>query len=253
MTIKSCIGRSEVTDLKHAQFREIVRAHLAIFGAVKNKWSGWVTPTYHYYDTHAGVGVYDDGTLGSPVIFMQEAERAGEKFLARFIEQSSRNCKRLASHTDSRCEITHGEYEHVLSSEKTFDKTAIGLLFCDPNGCFDEHALAAFAKRFPRVDILINVNGSGIKRASVKYGETRIKSKLSAVSKKHWIIRKPYGKWQFSFALGTDWSPMRDKFQKHAMHDIESDAGGYYLDLLERTNGERLQDVQGIPFASALS
>lgn len=253
MSVRHRIGRSEMTQIKHLQLREILRAHLRIVGAIRDKWS-FVGRQYCYIETCAGMGLYEDGTKGSPVLFLEEARAASVNYLCQFIEESPRNCKRLRlSVNDDYCTVHHGRYQDIIGATRISDASAYGLLFCDPNGSFDEASLAKFSQLFPHIDILIYVNGSGIKRGSRVHGHSRIKEKLSAIGKEHWAIRGPQSKWQFSFALGTNWKPLLKKFERLDMYDINNMAGHSYLDRLERTNAERIQDVQGILEAPTIS
>lgn len=64
-------GKSFVTNIKQKNIGEYINLTLKLVPKIINKWAKSAWPGYFYFDLNAGPGLYDDGLLGSPIIFLR--------------------------------------------------------------------------------------------------------------------------------------------------------------------------------------
>jgi len=177
MPIINGVGQSDITRIKQKHFREILRVHLQITGHIfkKNADKDWWNKRYYYFDLNAGRGHDCDGNIGSPLIFSEEAARAGIDAMAVFIEKEPENADVLRQCVSGVICGDHTEKLPELFPDN--DKVwRYGLLYSDPNGVFDTECIRRFSEQpcFHATDILINCNSVEIFNIAL---ETSKKSK----------------------------------------------------------------------------
>lgn len=176
-------------------------------------------------------------------------------FKAIFIEQSQQWYNQLLSNIDfKRYSITrddilvfHGDHNEVLPKLYTKSKLQrFGLIYNDPSGTLPSfEVLSDFARFFPKVDILIYVSAANIKRMRKS---TRVNHELTltectiSIGKRHWLIREPIGRHQWTFLLGTNWKNF-PKYKKIGFYHTLSQQGGKIITKLNYTS-EELQEME---------
>lgn len=185
MPIMDSVGYGELTPLKIEHLSRIIAMHTAITKAVLNKNSVY-TKQYRYVDLTAGKGSTPDDTKGSPVVFLEEAEspRFGIPYRADFIECEKKNLDQLQAIV--RRESTknswgchdvhfhHGDYQKVVNDLfPETNRNMFGLVFVDPSGDLpDIETLRLVAKRRPKMEILMYISATNIKKAVSIHGQT---------------------------------------------------------------------------------
>jgi len=165
------------TEAKQADFRYLVGYHLNVVDCMvakaRREGKTFPPPEYWYFDITAGCGVHPEtGDPGSPVIFKQVADGANIPSTAWFFDCHPSNCAALQERFqgDSSVHVVAGDHnETLMAAIPDVDRPRLGLLYCDPSGNippFD--LLAAFAdhKVTSRIDILINVPSTSLKRCT---------------------------------------------------------------------------------------
>lgn len=97
MPIENGIGFGEYTPVKIEHLSKILAMHMAITQAVIKKHASYYEIEYRYVDLTAGKGSTPDGSIGSPLVFLN---KAGEPkfeipFRADFIEREQSNIDEL--------------------------------------------------------------------------------------------------------------------------------------------------------------
>ena len=114
-------------------------------------------------------------------------------------------------------------------------KKQFGMLYADNNGCPDYELIKNITniKQYGKLDILINCPAASHKR-SLKIWHQSNKINLSEalikINKKYWIIREPYGKFQWTFLIGTNWQ----SFPKFGHLNFYSSTTNKGRDILKR-------------------
>lgn len=260
MPVINDMGISEITPIKQEHFRMIIKTHLRIARGVIHNWQqkGWrVDPSYHYFDITAGAGKDGYGNIGSPLIFLEEIQQIDVPFKAIFIEQNPENLKKLQCDCHAfreHIQLVCGNHSEILPG--LFGRAKIrqfGLLYVDPNGVFDVDVLKLFSQQYcyDKIDILINCNGTAIKRereSSTCTDNRTLEDRLREINKKYWIVREPYGKAQWSFLLGTQWDAFPE-FKNIHFYKLSSTKGKAFFDKVNFTTKERNQQSQYTLFA----
>jgi hypothetical protein len=258
MPLEDDIGYGEVTPLKIEHLAKIFEMHLLVTQAVLNR-HPYYEQTYRYIDLTSGKGVSPDNkTIGSPLVFLQQAE--SEKFKnayrADFIEQNDEslielrtNVMKFCKDRNCRCEQIHyhmGSYEQILPNLISGDnKKEFGLIFVDPSGNlpnFDVLKLASSSR--PRMEILIYLSSTNIKRV-YKYKRKLLSDYMKELGKNYWLIRKPlsWDSHKWTFLLGSS-APIFKKYKKIDFFPLDSHEAQNFFDkinLSEKQRTERLQ------------
>jgi hypothetical protein len=97
---------------------------------------------------------------------------------------------------------------------------------------------------FQHIDFVIYLGATTIKRVRRAEEATGRDTKaklltdyLRSINKTTWIVRKPTGKNQWTFAIGSNWVNF-PKWQKHGFYKIDSEEGESVLRRLTYTGGE---------------
>jgi len=223
---KDNYGYSKSTLLKQKDFEEIMGTHINISKAIIKK-HNWVYPYYWYFDLNAGPGVHKDAEygfkIGSPLIFLNEAIEKRLPLNAILFENDKKNHASLLNSISklvttnkqlSRMNIT----THSFSNEKLIEKydkevtrESYGLIYHDPKGRPNFDLFTRFYENghHPYIDLMINCPCTTIKRSTYynsKIDENRLLNDfLNGINKKYWLIREPYGPFQWSLIIGSNW------------------------------------------------
>lgn len=208
--VKDGVGQSEYTQTKQELFKSILDMHIAVTMAVLRK-HPFYRQSYLFVDATAGPGIYgtrQNRFIGSPLIFLQSADKSGLGYNAHFIEESPRNV-RILSRLLSNCRgesvtIYEGNYENILPSILTVsDATQLGMLYIDPNGIPDWDPIVDVVNRYPRLDLLIHISATSVKRVPQS---PSLEEAMSNLGKSNWLIRRPIrsDKNQWTFLLGSN-------------------------------------------------
>jgi three-Cys-motif partner protein len=139
---------------------------------------------YHHADLHSGSGFNDDaGCKGSPLVFLEAMRASGRRlFTADFIDNDhDKIClleravgEAFADYRDrvrfvasSNRDALDG-FEARIRSLNRYPQYAMGSILIDPNGYLDDvplERLRSFSARYPRIDIIHNVNLTYLRRA----------------------------------------------------------------------------------------
>jgi three-Cys-motif partner protein len=257
------LGCSSYTPIKQESYARILRMHLRITKAVMQRWH---IPTYHYFDLNAGPGRYwlpDDGTpiIGSPLVFLDAAREVGVPCTTVLIEKCAASCKHLLREVRSfeNVEVRQGDHNVILDEYGSRHLQALGLIYSDPsNHEVPFEALSRFCQAYPKVEVLIHVAATAIKRTRAK-DDPDLRSRLGQLNKAYWLVRAPDGAWQWTFLLGTNWNGFKD-YQAINFYRMETPKGGEIIDKLNYTKTElariyqpTLPDISGVPESSDVS
>lgn len=208
------------TPIKQDNFRRFLRYHMSITkqALVKDRALGYNTKPYLYVDCNAGPGDYAHAghpeVNGSPLIFLELAPKL-HGFEAVFIEKDANEFNRLAANVEPwLSDVLGREVEAVQQDANDAlrpcaeDKYRKGLIYHDPNGRPDWGLLQMLAKKFQRVDILVNLNCAAIKRTNGAFevDDPTLIEGLDSVGKRFlYVTDKTHGKWQWLMALLMNW------------------------------------------------
>lgn len=254
MPVDKNIGYGELTKLKIEHLHKIFAMHFAVTQAVLNK-NRYYKQTYRYIDCTSGRGqTPDDKAIeGSPIVFLQEANDLANKepfrFQADFIEQDSENLTHLQNvitnvvkmPTFGDANFHHGRYEIILPKLFTEEnKVELGLLFVDPSGDLpDFDSLAKFNQLRPRMEILIYISTTNVKRVR-QHTQMFLDDFIKSVGKKKWLIRKPlaWDKHRWTFLLGSNSDLFKD-YKNIDFLRLDSKEAKQFFPILNLSKKER--------------
>jgi len=264
--IENGAGHSEYTVTKQRDFEHVLDTILGVARSPRCMGQAWAHKEFVYIDLNAGPGVVG-GIEGSPLIFTRRALDLGIPFRAFFFESKSENVHRLSDALADLCEsrgvstdrlqIVPGDHNstvpwfvetHLASLPRDW---VYGLAYGDGNGRDDSPfgPLATIAQRFPRIDHLVNVNTAIYKRVRGAHPDARfLLDDLAGIDKKHRLIRKPIGEWQWSMVLMSNWGRVPE-FRELGFRRLDSEEG---RDIFERVNySKRERDDIARPFVQS--
>lgn len=256
MPIDKGVGYGDHTQLKQDDFLGLLSLHIKIVDGItskaKNSWQRY----YTYIDMNAGPGIYN-GIVGSPMLFLSQIEQTTIPYQATFIEQEQCNADQLSNLIGQRSprgkvSVVNGSNEHALRNGSAPTKKTFGMIYHDPNGMPNFDLLSEVSRNqcFQHMDFVIYLGATTIKRVrraeEVAGSDTKAKllaDYLGSINKATWIIRKPAGRNQWTFAIGSNWVNF-PTWQKHGFYKIDSEEGESILKRLTYTNGE-IDDMGG--------
>lgn len=255
MAKKTIVGSGATTVNKQTDLGAILDIHMRISKSVLSQ--SWTDGCYYYFDANAGPGVDENGITGSPLIFLDKATSNNLNYRAFFIEENADCYNSLVGYVGARGGVTiingdHKEKGCGLISASRLGK--LGLLYHDPNGVPSFEWLASLSrqKEFKAIDFMISLGANGLKRARRRNGDTELlylHEYLATVNKKRWIIRKPQGKWQWTFVIGSNWEKFPNWANRY-FYDLNSPEGKQVLINLSLTKKEVAEEVQTSFFGS---
>lgn len=261
---------SDETQPKEADFRGILRMHVPICKSILGRYGG---PPYLYVDLYAGPGNLEfEGSefQGSPLIAQEELAKAGLEYEAVHFERDPQVARELEEallvprsilwwpdpeNTRVFTEACQQGFPRWLGGIGR-QPNRYGLVYADP--IRDEIPVSLLnraAELMPRVDLLSYVSATQYKRrrgADLKRNGTSVRPLLSdhvnAVNKRHAVIRRPRGAWQFTFILWSNWDSFPE-WKAAGFYRLDSDHGAEILDQLDLTGPEHHQKVNTpLPF-----
>lgn len=241
---------SEWTPEKLDCFATIVHIHVAISMRVLRKHQ-FYPREYRYIDATAGPGLVKElNRKGSPLLALDAISAAKCRARMDLIDVNPLAIVQLANEMLSRAhpgivlKLHLGKYEEVSQEllRNKHDRNTIGLLYIDPPGtAVDADTVIDFAGEFPRMELLLCITATNMKRIS-----RRPQEYLPA--KNHWLIRKPVSHFHWTFMLGSNCN-LFDKFRHLDMYPITSVEGREIFDKCNLTAEELARSVQPpLPF-----
>jgi three-Cys-motif partner protein len=230
MPEKDGIGYGPHTPQKVHDLGVILRQHIAITFATRDRYPFWQGVPYHYIDATAGAGECPELKLkGSPLVFLDAI--ADRPFRADLIERVDVNLQALAQRVPDRygqqVRFHGGNYEAIIPQILEIrPPLPLGLLFVDPTGekpDLPTLQLVARARRY--MELLMYVPATIIKRCRHLRGhEVRLEDYTAGIAKKYWLVREPSGKEQWTFLLGTNTANFKD-YRAIGFYRLDSEQG----------------------------
>lgn len=251
-------GFSNYSDMKQEQFNQILGVHLTIVKSLIEK--GKAAPVYHYFDLNAGPGIVN-GQEGSPLIFLRRASELRVKFNAFFFEVDKASAEELEKNVMnvlSEYPQSRGKYEIVVGDHTDTMPGIInrfagqrgwchGLVYSDSNGAsfIPTEVINTLirVKCFDPIDVLAYISGTSRKRCiGAGIERPRLSDDLCAIDKDHRWIRTPVGRWQWTFAILSNWQGFPG-FKNIGLYPLKSKDGEHILRYLDHTAKELQEDV----------
>ncbi len=252
-------GQGKHTSRKEDGFRMILRQCLRMTQRM-------LTPYWHI-DMNAGSGYNAVAEcMGSPLVFLEEASDVGRSFNALFCDNDPAAVEQLRNATFFAVEATDssalsvvckdnrealGDFSRWITAEEPRPEYAMGTCLCDPNGsrALPVSAIAHFANRFPRIDLVLNVNVSLFARVRKCKGNPKTpgfdefpdpEDVLGLKShKSHWLVRNPPkgGRESFVIFLGRNTEEGMTRFEE--FYPLDSTRGEGIVKTLKRVRPDQ--------------
>jgi len=233
-------GRSQYTSLKQKHFEYILNTHIEISKQVQKN-NPWMSSKYFYADICAGDGGND--VAGSPVIFTKAQNHHGINCKPYFIDHNALSLGRLKRIVENDSAIFLCDNHADVIPKIVPRQIQMGLVYFDPNGDpFNNYPLllSNFYSHMStkRIDCLLYFSATTIKRVFNAPGTNRkwgLIDDMKRIDKKVWLIREPFGRSQWSFLFGTNYTDFPE-FKKLGLHNITSRRGQSVLTQLNYTS-----------------
>lgn len=259
---------AETTQLKQEWFSRFAYFHLNLKHYEITQMIGrrFFRPAYYQYiDMTAGCGYLPLLGDGSPVRHAIASEkhrrkRKGENPLrvsAHLIEENPDTFYHLQKTLDMkrklmRCDplydsmIYNERYQKVIpemffrNGQSENGIPCFGLLYCDPNGQIPEfELLKQLNAHHPRLDVLLHVSASNIKRVKGTHGGLSLLECMQHSGKRHWkIARLGTTRHQWAFLYGTNVPNMLDRADLN-LYSVRGSVGKDVFHILNFTERER--------------
>lgn len=252
MPLINGVGQGDQSADKQNDFRSLLSLHVDIVDRMTDDPANHWRRKYTFVDMNAGPGIYS-GITGSPLIFLDKIEQTSLPYRAVFVEKESVNADALKSNTGKRTlrhapMIITGDHETILRQYVTSKAPATyGLLYHDPSGSVPNFDLLADVSSYPvlqYMEIMIYLSATNIKRVrryeQVTGRDAQVKlltDYIRSIQKSTWIIRKPQGRHQWTFALGSNWKRF-PAWENLGFYRVDSPAGQDILRRLTYTDSE---------------
>ena len=274
MPVIDGVGQSDNTFLKQDTLRDLFSTHIKVSKGVFRKAKLYrMKSKYLYVDLNAGSGEYNN-IQGSPLVFIQTYNNSKTKkpYLAQLCEidtQSAESlrytCKQLMTvvkeeNTDETrtciLESSSGDILKIINRDNRMwvndtihnlsDDQGLqymGMIYSDPNGCetFENLRKLSNIKALRMVDIVMHISGTTIKRVCCSNpNATRLIDGINSINKKYWWVRQPYGPFQWTFIIGTNWYDFPN-LETCGFYRTDSTEGQRILNFISHTRKEMEQ------------
>lgn len=213
-------GQSRDTEWKERGIRAALTINLSICA----QHAYLRRQNYYHFDLHAGCGWNHRvnpplGVIGSPLAYLEAVvDCEHPRAIGHFVDIDADNCVELAARPQVRCNpgcLVHNadnaefcyEIPSLIKRHGTDLAWAFGSILIDPNGPTEVpwDGVAWVLKQCPRLDVIINWPGTGMKRMPDGHeNKISILDVPVLLKKKHWLIRKNIGMWQWSLLIGRN-------------------------------------------------
>ena len=239
--MKAPFACSEYTPLKQEAFAAILSMWFKLAGktAVRNP---YFHHSCHYIDLTAGPGVHE-GKAGSPKLFLDMArDHWTGKLLIDLVDLDPWCYNRLKILWDQEPAVRiHNAdcadaVQRILGNPYPWGlaKNQLGLVYMDPSGEVpDFSTLATCAIQRPRMEILIHLSATTIKRVKV-YQELCLNDYLSMIPKRYWLVREPVDQHQWTFLMGSNTNNFKS-WKGIGLWRIDSERGRKVFERLNTT------------------
>ena len=251
------------TPQKWDRIKYLIRVHSAMVRGITTRES-WALSGYNYFDLYAGPGFYKDeicgslfGSEGSPLIAAAMLRSQRHKLFFNDAEPSciAQLTTTLAA-TSVQAQVSCMDVRDFAGLVCTdiwraaqfgcLDCKAMGLVFADPNGSPDWDALEALTRcrQYDRLDVLVNVNATSIKRCRQsplhRHKYHPLADDLARLRKRYLYVWTPHksNAWQFALIFATNWKDF-PQFEHSKFWRVDSPDGHEVFDRLNRTEKER--------------
>lgn len=255
--IQRNVGQGDHTQQKQDDFQDLLSLHIKIVDGITSKPGNAWQRYYTYIDMNAGPGLYN-GIVGSPILFLSQIERTSIPYLATLIEEEQCNATELNGRvaplgSRGTVKVVNDNHDHALRNGAAPVKSTYGMIYHDPNGTVPNFDLLAELSRkpaFQRIDFVVYLSATNIKRvrrfeqATGRDAKVKLLTDyMKSIDKSTWVIRKPVGRHQWTFAMGSNWVNLPD-WKKRGFYRIDTPEGKSMLERLTYTDGE-LDDMSG--------
>jgi three-Cys-motif partner protein len=252
------VGYGDCTEIKIKHFSKIVAMHLAISQAVLNKHRSLFNQNYRYIELTAGKGISPDGTIGSPIAFLEkaEAETFTIPYRADFIECEPQNIGELKQTLEilkiangwkgTEWHFHNGKYQDEIPSLLKSKSNEFGLVFVDPSGDLpDFDTVQYIAKIRPKMEILIYLSSTNVKRI-YQYTDKHLTNYIDSIGKKYWLIRKAinWDQFKWTFLLGSNAPDLFKDYKQIDFYRLDSQYGQSIFEKLNLTEKEQVEYKQ---------
>jgi len=205
-------GYSNHTAQKQQELVYMLNAFIPICKGALSQWRNF-DQTLYYIDLNAGPGTsLESCVIGSPIAFLELAQKHNASYQAILIEQELILCQQLQRAVVGYDNVTIYCNDHKYAIQHVIETTTrnrMGLLYADPNGDprseFEVIRQLTSLREYDRFDVLIHFSATAIKRAKT---EECLYDYLEGVNKKYGFISDPQEQWQWTFILATNWRGM---------------------------------------------
>lgn len=234
---------SDYTPKKQEDFKNILSLHMKVCSKIFDN-PQIVNRTYYYLDVFAGPGKYNSCSDGSPLIFKNLIERYDLDYRADFFELDIDSAEILKERLGLVGNVSQGNSQNLIKKVHKSD-TQYGMAYLDPfgEGLYEMsfNIMDFLACALPKVDIVLSIACTSIKRArGAGFTDEYIINMLNRIPKKHWIIRELYGKWHWTFLIGTNW-PNWAEWANKGFYNLNSEDG---REILRIANFSKKEDAE---------
>lgn len=257
MPIENGVGYGDHTQQKQDDFQGLLSLHISVVDGITSKPGKAWQRYYNYIDMNAGPG-NQNGIVGSPILFLNRIEQTTIHYQATFIEREQCNAEKLQQLISVRSwhggiKVVNNDHAMALRNGASPQKSTYGMIYHDPSGSVPDFTLLAELSTRPEfkfIDFVVYLSATNIKRVrrfeQVTGRDAKVKlltDYLRSINKSTWIIRKPVGRHQWTFAIGSNWVSFPE-WKKRGFYQIDTPEGKSMLERLTYTDGE-LDDMSG--------
>lgn len=243
-------GQSSVTPLKEFQFESLLRMQSKIVSSIYSRSSSQFQ--YVHFDLNSGCGKnHDTGCDGSPLAFVEAFQDFPGKVSGHFVDSDQPAITELRSTLSTRESKANLHCYHEdnadflrLKYSSLIGPNDFGSILLDPNNhVFPASELLEAITSTPKVDLFINIGFTVLKRMRATLP---FKQRVHLIAgllkcKRHWLIRKCFGRWQWSILVGRNTDKI-DSWKAQEFHKLSDSYGFEILENAITTKEEREAD-----------